>query len=136
MTFVSQAIYSVGGHLDSLRKQLVPVLGIWHPFKVGTEKIWNEYLNIFWAPAIHSISPKALIYKKQTLRQVTAFFTQCRLAYPKFKDRLESMFDALSNPFASSNLKVTKEMVPHLRNLYHVFSFFIPSVRNAFFIPF
>ena len=122
------------GVLDSLRKQLIPILGIWHPFKVATEKIWNEYLNIFWAPAIHAITPSAKVMKKQSLRRLTAFFTQCRLAYPKFKDRLQLMFTASCSNSSSfdPSYKVPKEMVPHLQNLYYLFTFFIPSVRFPF----
>ena len=134
-------MYATGNVLDSMRKQLIPVLGTWHPFKVATERIWLTYLNIFWAPALHAISPVLKLSKKQSLRKLTTFFTQLRLAFPLFKWRLKNMFLASKDPnnrSISDDYRVPPKMVPHLQNLYYLFNFFIPTVKICcfLFLPF
>jgi hypothetical protein len=115
-------LYSEDGSLDSLRTQLTMVLGLWHPFKVATDKLWTALLNVFWAPAIHSITPKTKIFRGAPLRRLTVFFTQCRLAYPTFRARLRELYH--------SPKSVPPEMWNHLQNLYHAFEFFIPVVSK------
>ena len=113
-------VYSVGESLDGLRPQLTMVLGLWHPFKVATDKLWTALLNVFWAPAIHALTPKTKIFRGAPLRRLTVFFTQCRLAYPIFRDCLHEYYHSPSS--------VPKEMWNHVQNLYHAFEFFIPVV--------
>lgn len=116
-----------------MRKQLVPVLGTWHPFKVASDKIWSTYLNVFWAPAIHSITPNAKVFRNFTLRKLTVFFTQCRLAFPKFKERLETMFLVLNqDPKKTLNPRhhVPREMKNHLINFYYIFNYWLPVVST------
>jgi hypothetical protein len=117
----TQAVYARGDPLAGMRNQLTMVLGIWHPYKVATDKMWDSLLNVFWAPALHSIAPESLIYRKQPLRRHTVFFTQCRLAYPLFEAKLKDMFVNINRQPA--------EVRPHIKNLYHAFNFFIPAVH-------
>jgi hypothetical protein len=37
--------------------QYVALMGLWHPYKICLEKIYSNYLNIFWLPILRAHNP-------------------------------------------------------------------------------
>jgi hypothetical protein len=97
-------------------------LGWWHAYKVANERLYSRFLNTIWGPAFHAISPRSIIRAKPTLTQTLTLFTQARLAYPSFRNKL---IDAIAHPTLCAERKI------HLQNIQDVFEFFMPIVSSA-----
>jgi hypothetical protein len=104
-----------------MRAVCAMTLGWWHAYKVANERLYARFIRTIWGPALHALTPRAIIRPKPKLTQILTLFTQCRLAYPAFSDRLAS---------AIRNTTLSDDNSNHLINLRDVFEFFIPSVRS------
>jgi hypothetical protein len=115
-----QLIYGPEKIAQDMHNSVTLILGIWHPYKVACERLYQQFLPTVWAPIVHEIDGKSGVLYKPQLVQMVTLFTQARLAYPSFRTKLP---DLVKDPHL---LPVHRT---HAENLLDMFEYFIPAVR-------
>lgn len=62
-------IFNQRTKLNFLSKTFIPILGLWHPFKMVCEKIQQYFTYTIFAPLFHTLFPESTMLKKMRVRK-------------------------------------------------------------------
>ena len=78
-----------------IRHDLFLLFGFWHAYHYAHVALWDEFRATFLAAAFWKLYPTQNIMRRPKLSQSSTFFMWLRLAYPSFREKLNtSMKDA------------------------------------------
>ena len=98
-------------------------LAWWHSFKWATKKIMQVFGKDLIAPMFHHLFPeREYAPEKMALPAMTTYLTQIRLAYPRFRQQLNTSL---------ARNDITSRQRHVLANLSDLCEFFIPAVLLA-----
>ena len=100
-------------------------LGTWHPYKQANVLVWQHFAQRWLGPLVNYIDPGSNFSKKSKLHTISTWLTYIRIAYPLFKDQLESAIVTASDNYFQGKPFVLK----YLKELHQLVEFFIPTVR-------
>ncbi len=103
-----------------LRGKVAMMLGIWHPYKDANMLLWKRFGHTFLAPLFHILYPAGIFHTKSPrLTSILSLLSLVRLSYPKWRANLIEVMECDD---------VHRELKGHLRNLWDLCEFFIPTV--------
>ena len=58
-----------------LKRNIIPVLGLWHPIKHLSEVVWRTFCLIFFMPVLFAQSPSDAVYVKPRFSFIVSWFS-------------------------------------------------------------
>ena len=124
------------GHVLSLpyRRTVLPLLGVWHSYKMLCKLVWRKYTYVF-KPMFEALHPRDTFYTSpKCLGQIVYVMTLTRCAASQL---IGTLTEALSK-ISSDSRKCSWCRVNHpctsafvgLREIVHLFSYIIPIVQD------
>lgn len=102
-----------------LRRSVVLLMGIWHPYKQANMLLWQRFGHLYLARLFHALYPTGKYFPKPRLTHILSLLTIFRLSFPAWRPKLVELLE-------SDNCSLA--MRPHAQNLLDLGDFFVPEV--------